>query len=810
MRPEIAQVLDDLKRRIRRYVVIEGIAAVMVIAGVLFWISLGTDVAWFKISRLELPLLFRRAFLLLFLGLTVVTAASWIAFRMLRSYRAKALALVLERRFPELDDRLVTAVELSEAPSPTDSSLSNAMLEQTVQEAVRTIESVDLGSVFDSRPLRRAVVAATVLAVSILGFSVTNADAMERWYQAYIIGRSDYWDPFRKSEMTVQVLAQPGDRVRDFSEENTYKHPRGADLTILVTVKEGKEVPGQVSLKHRSYGPSGHARGAVSMSRIGDRQFRHTIGRVIDTHELWVVGGDYTNRRPFFIEIVDPPKVDRIELDCDYPSYTGMDSLETKPLMVQGANVSLPMETRFTLRAWTNKPLKSIRIRCDHFLLEAARDGQATLAISHTDSTDRSTIKIPDHLAREFFQKDARLFALPMVMSTSSAADLQALAESTEPKMIPLPFPPDTKLQIYLEDTDDILSFDPATLTINGTPDMPPVVDSHLRGVGNQITRLATIPIERKITDDYGVMSAWFSYRLDASEELLKAEFENPPLGQQEYPASQKPSDLIERFDVVPLQLDVGRRLTLSVRAIDGDTFNGPHEAEGQVFSFEIVSEDDLLQSLYDKEMNLRLRFEHIREELDGVRTDLLLHRGRHSDGVRLQSNPPDDQTEEEIAAELEKIHTAVQACADRSLHLLRKNHSESREIEQRFRDVREEMVNNRVDTKAALDRLDDGIIRPMATLNEQHFPGVDEQLGLFSLTVERGKDPLAVLDDSIAEFDQLIALIDQIIAQMQERKGFNEVIQELQNLLKRQKKVLEETKKDQLRKDILGGDLFN
>jgi hypothetical protein len=138
LRPEIAATLADLRDRIRKYVLVEGISLVVAVLAGLFWLSLLADIAWFRISRLELPLWFRWGFTLLATALFVGGLLVWVLFRLLRSYESKALALVLERRFPELDDRLVTAVELSGTDRAAPAGLGGAMLEQTVVDAAST------------------------------------------------------------------------------------------------------------------------------------------------------------------------------------------------------------------------------------------------------------------------------------------------------------------------------------------------------------------------------------------------------------------------------------------------------------------------------------------------------------------------------------------------------------------------------------------------------------------------------------------------------------------------------------------------
>src|SRR5206468_4014934 len=110
---------------------------------------------YFRTSRLELPRWFRATVLIVGIGLVASRAFLWIGLRTLRRFRAKALAMVLERRFPELDDRLVTAVEAAEGLVETDSPITAAMLQRTLSDVARTTKQLDLGSVFDSQPLRR-------------------------------------------------------------------------------------------------------------------------------------------------------------------------------------------------------------------------------------------------------------------------------------------------------------------------------------------------------------------------------------------------------------------------------------------------------------------------------------------------------------------------------------------------------------------------------------------------------------------------------------------------------------------------------
>src|SRR5690606_4272413 len=306
---EIRDVLDDLRRRIRKYVIIEGVSAVVALLCLLFWFTLSLDSAHFAVSKLELPTWLRTVCIVTAIISLAAAVIGWILVRSLGRFRARALALVLEKRFPQLGDRLITAVELAGRGSEPAGGLGGAMLERTIADAVQSARGLDLESVFDRRPMFRWSIGGLVLLASVAGFGAIRADAMERWFNAFVLLRDDYWEPYRKSAMTVHVLVQPGDRLKEFTPAG-YKHPRGADLTLVADVPEGRELPDSVELMFRT-AAGGGSRGDVAMSLSGDRRYRHTLGQVIENHQLWVAGGDFINREPYQVIVVDPPQIDR-------------------------------------------------------------------------------------------------------------------------------------------------------------------------------------------------------------------------------------------------------------------------------------------------------------------------------------------------------------------------------------------------------------------------------------------------------------------------------------------------------------------
>lgn len=811
--PEITALLNRLRGRIRNYVLIEGLALVLVLAGTIFWGSFLFDWAWFQLVKLEPPRWLRASVLVAAIAGLAATGVALILFRYARSFRARSLALVLEKRFPQLDDRLVTAVEASEKWDATASPLSAAMLTHTMRDAARAVEQLNLTDVFNQRPLRRAVITAVVLLVSMLGLFVVDSSAMDRWARGYLGLHDLYWN--RETELVLQAVATPGDRVRSF-QEGKLKHARGTDLVLQVVVPEGRKVPDRVRLDYRLAG--GRGDGRAYLTQVGDQPFQQALPGLLDSAQIWLTGGDYTTAVPYVVEVVDPPSLDRVDLACRYPEYTGLNS-SAEPssrtaVAVEGAQISLPVETDFILTGVANKPLQQVRIDGE----AGGRRFEITLIAPQSGNSERELL---DPLAeivlkaedgqREFrgrfsaeetgatFSPDGLTWKVPFLLSLKANEQLleqvSAADETASPVKLPLALPPDSFLRISLHDRDDISTTEPIRLTINGIPDLPPVVEANLRGIGSSITRMARIPVAGLVSDDYGLQSTQFEFTLDDETEWKPRPLSSPPApGIREFTLSRSEAEPYARFDVLPLDLQVKQRVTLTIAARDGDTINGPHETRSQKFVFTIVPPEELQSLLYGKELNLRRRFEQILSEAKDAQKDLILNRGRVDELQELrQSAAPD-------AAKITSLDQSLIGCAERCLHGMRKNAAEMEGVHAAFSDIREEMINNAIDTPELMNRIEAKIVAPLAAINRTDFPAIDSALGLFRLANEKGSNPVSAIDDSVAEVGTLIQHMEQILQDMRKLESSREIMEALKEIIGGLSEEHERTK--QLRKE--------
>jgi len=611
LRPEIPEVLGRLRARIRRYVFLEGVAIVVALLGLLFWASLGLDWMYFRLQRAELPQSVRFAITVAAVCTVLFAAVSWIVLRVFRSFHARALALVLERRFPELNDRLITAVELADQ-SRQEPHLTTAMLERTSAEVADITRHLRLSEVFDLRPLLRATLSAAFVLISVVAFAVYFGDTFEIWYRRNVLLANDQWQ--RETALKLVVLAEPGERVVEFR-NGVYKHPRGSDLTLLAQVLPGKKVPDRVEFRY--WGTEDSSRGRAYFSQLGQSDFKHTMAGVLSSLEFVIYAGD-AERNTYRIEVVDPPRLDAVTLQSLYPAYTGMNlqdpesgELVRTDRPVQGTQISLPAGTDFWLACQANKPLVGVRIQTDAYDVEIGRTGARLILFQRDgDRLQGGTFDLPK--SSTWLAADGTSFSVPFVLA---GPEQQEVVSESRQVHLPLRLPPDAVFRIFLADSDDIRSTEPSRLTVNSIIDESPRIETRLRGIGTSVTRRARIPVTGLITDDYGIASAEFQYRIDAEEEFQSRPLSNAPAGVKEFPLESSAETPYERFELLPLELEIGRKLTLAIAAEDGDDLNGPHAAQGERYTFQIVSDEELLSNLYAKELNLRHRFEQIQRD---------------------------------------------------------------------------------------------------------------------------------------------------------------------------------------------------
>ncbi len=596
-----------------------------------------------------------------------------------------------------------------------------------------------LANVFNTAPLARRITLAVALFGSLLVFAVAAPEAMGVWTRRNLLFSRELWP--RKTHLHVD----------GFGEDGHMKVARGADWTLAVRADAAadREIPEVVEARYRT---DDGVRGRENMSREGMvlpgqaefQPYTHTFKSVLTPFELYVAGGD-DREGPFYLDVVEAPTISRMTLHCVYPAY-----MHREPRNVPMAGLmQLPRGTQITIHAKANKPLVAVEI---------------------DDVVDETT-------------------------ATKGRVDV--VAESSAPnerfQTILPPLDRDKILLFTLFDSDGIRSLDAVRLAISAVPDEPPQVNVGLRGIGTAITPAARLPLAGEITDDYGVTKVWFDFHADDK-------------GSQQRPLAaaingEEKLEVTDVLEVGELELQPKQRFHLAVHAADGcELDNGPNEGAGQRQVLDVVTPEHLRSMLEARELMLRRRFETIVAEFTDTR-NLLAGLQLTSEKATLPADATkDDAMDDGAGPPAASVPPAGVPLARVTQNVERSAH-ETLEVSQAFDGIREEMINNRVDTEELRIRLKDGVADPLARLVDERFGPLQVKLTELADQLSDASAAGKTRTVAVAEMDAILVEMHQVLDKMMELETFNEVLDILREIIADQEEVITETKDQQKRK---------
>ena len=740
--PEVLAVLDSLRARIRLYVWAEGIATGLAWLGLAFWMTLAIDWAF----EPEVPA--RKLMLAAVIGVFGVLFVRLVLQRALVRINRSNLATVLERRFPFLDDSLLTAVLLtSREIDPEKCNLE--MLARTCWEANERIGKVKLGEVFNYAPLRRAIVGAVVLGLSVAAFARAAPEAMDVWVKRVLYFDDHPWP--RKT--SLQMGGQ-------FANANLVKVARGADVTVVVLADASKRVPDVVELRYRT---EGGARERKAMDREGSpteempfQQFTYTFQGILTSIDFEIVGGD--DRLPKLrsdpklrIQVVDNPTVEMV-LHPKYPSYMPRTPI---PLPVTGA-MNIPYGTQLTVEAKSNKPLQSV----------------------HVDVISGNKTLPTQVLGPEALAEDSMGFRCALE-----------------------PLYSDVTLLFTLHDTDGVRSTEPVRLVLVAAMDEAPQLAVQLDGIDRAITAQARVPFVGQVSDDYGIGRVWAEVSVD--QKLQSPVTLAEPATR---PASFTLRDVA--VEIADFELKPGQKVLLTVKASDlYDLGTAPNVGNSERWLLEVVTPEQLRAMLEARELVLRQRFERIIEEV--VETRGILEKvsfrspsaGTGDDSpsaaVKAESGfePGDKPTEEPEKLSPADRAASRQVRAQQALQNSRKNAVETKGVAESFDDIRKQLVNNRLDTEELKMRLETRIAKPLHDIADRLFPELDRRLERLHEAAGDMEYGPRERNRAIEQVDEILLAMKQVLSQMLELEDYNQLVETLRTIIKLQESIEELTK---------------
>lgn len=759
--PAVRRVLDAVRRRIRAYIWLEGLASLVVLMGMAFWIGLAVDWMFEPSWRVRQIAL-----------MALATLAAYVAYRSLwRRIRVPVsdptVATLLERRFPHLNEHLVTAVDVVAAKDRI-TALHPALVDQTKQAAAKAVATVRPSEVLNWGPLVRVVAAAGILGLSIVLFALVSRDSFAFWLSRIALSE-ELW-PRRVLLEVVGIPADAtGQRVHKLAQDDDY------ELEVLAHTK-GFEVPDEVQIRFRL---ADGRRGRDTMVRVGEAQpgrddfqvFRYQFKRVTADMEFDVVGGD-DRVRGLKLQVVDRPELLAIEFECLYPSYL---QRATRSLPVTGG-MRIPEGTQLTLHARATKPLVAARIHRSNI----KQDVQLEFPLfgGKPGTSPGTQAKISPHAGME---DERTTMGKP---ATELRWEYGTLTE-------------DDVLLVSVTDSDGVSSREPYRISLSALRDEVPQIAVRLSGIGPAITPEAVVPVVGKITDDYGLDRAWFEYQVDGGDVATRPLGEQPrgePLLSRLGPFDLRETDPASGKRV--LELGPGQKLTLRIKA--SDRFNlsdQPRFGSSQPFVLDIVTPSDLLAQLERRELTLRQRYEAIYEKMTEMR-DLMTRvnfdevEGSAPEATEEASESPVSSNQRELARRRLRVGRALQD--------VNQSTDEISGVAEGFDDLGQQLVNNRIDNPDLRSRLVEQIAQPLHRIVSQRMPQLSGQLKLVEQHVADPAVGKPALDKSLTLADGILVEMKQVLDRMLELETYNEVVALLRDIISEQNEINRRTKERQ------------
>ncbi len=317
-------------------------------------------------------------------GTTLLFAICSLAWR--QSHRAqadqKALALYVEEKFPDLEQRLLTSIEFSQAENKSSQAgVSPAFVEQLIIDAR---SHVDLqrqqvertGSSRESFiALAAGLSACLALALLLQEFAQLRQAAQRLAWPFAVEDTAD----ITATALPISLLVEPGD----------IEMQRGSPLTVTARVENAQPSALTLRLQDDRLNWRDYPMLLDSTDSNG-ATFSYYLPAVLkDSNYLVSLASEEQTSRQYQINLYDLPEIEQIDVALDFPEYTGQeDRLES-----DGGDIVAAEGTEVTLTVTFNKPVTRAEIQFSGAESETGRDYvNGSLDVDGLQATTRFTV----------------------------------------------------------------------------------------------------------------------------------------------------------------------------------------------------------------------------------------------------------------------------------------------------------------------------------------------------------------------------------------------------------------------------------
>ena len=799
----IRDLLVDVRRKIRFRVLIDGLLVTAIVVLTIYWLGAALDYLPVKLGSNETPKWVRIALLCV-----MSVLAGWaLLWRLARRYMVRlsdrSMAVLLERHFPELNNELVTVVELADKSTEDISNPAayRVMLTRVEQSAAQRVAKLNTTPLLNWRPVWLFGSIAGMLMLWTISVAVASPGWLSQW-NARLFALSDQrWPRLAHLEMDgVQIQLPPftgqlaAERVVIPFVDKQAHVPRGAAVTLNAKADaEASLVPELCTL---FYQLNDGSRGRANMRRLGAaasgwQSFMldgPPLVDLVDNVSFDIIGGD-ARLDSYVLEVIDPAVIKSMQLQVTYPPYllASRTNLPPTELLEFRSGLRIPQGTQVVLKGASSGPLSAVQ-----YVIRQSSTGSAPRKATAKSDAGAQTNSNDEIMIRSV-QPTGSEFELPLGLLDESMV-----------------------IEIRLLDQYGLTSDQIPRYVVAVSEDAVPEVEAKLVGIGTAVTPNAVLPLAGKATDDHGLARTWATVVVN----------EQPPIEMDV--DVDKDGKFTPHIDLEKLaeagKLRVGPNATLGLALSASDRFDlggMKHVGNGQPIQLAIVDKDKMIALIDRQELELRQRLELIINELGQLR-DVLTEQANQSAPTTMQlrtsqtslvawaSNRQEPTTQKSTdtekapaASDGETTPAAPDPEQQRKLMLLRaqqcvvqgdKSHQELVGVANLVNEIRLQLINNRIDSLDRQLRLNDKVYEPLQKIIAAEMQALRTRLTQFqtaAMSPAGGPEQAAL---AVHENERLLAGLNEIVANMLELAGMNEIVEELRGFRDQQQELLKAT----------------
>lgn len=731
--------LEAVRSHVRRLFLIEG--ALRVFAT----LAVGLICLFLMDYFLRLPLAVRGLLEIGFAVYMVKTLYLHLYYPLTREITEDDIAIVVERRFPDLKERLISTLQLNRAlerDSAEGVKPNQAMVAALSEETLSVARDINFMEAIFPENLKKVIGLAAAFFVAMSLYTAVYP-ANTGIFVERLLGSNKMYPP-----KTFVTLLTPADlATAEAPSESVVGYGTEVNISVRVTGKPRKRIMLFRRQDTRSEAEAIWEPSPMEQDANDPEIYRMVNPKAILSFDFRVVAGDGylpgLGPNDYHRIVVDyPPRIvnNSIEVGYDYPAYTRLESRTDRNRMIKA-----PVGTTVTYRAQSDIPVTNAYIK-----------------LYSTQDDEKEVATVP--------------------MTVTNGNELSGIFTVTQT----------LKYALFLEKVvgDSTLSnaHDPIRGGIDAIIDEAPVVSLRRPKSNGSVTAAGYVPFELLAKDDYGVSAILVQCSVKPNGSIEKIAREpyrlQFTLPNVDDPANPLPGELdvdygadrIEgaaKYRLKDLDLKEGDFITLQIEARDNRD-GEPNVGRSREFNFAIVDEEVIREEIAKRLADLIRR-------LDAARTQQIdLRKGTFAIYDKLKSA-------ERVVSAQEKID-------------ITHNRGKQQRLTTDFAEAKAGFdaiidlyyMNNIVDPEQVKI---EGFARELDALASTVSPAARDQI-IAANTLLTSGEQVGTLAAAVNSQDDIIARLDRILADLNKYADYNHIIRYTRQLLKFQQKILEDTQK--------------